>query len=90
MIFSVSKLEIFCIVNIDVHSRRLIYESPGDGVKFISELQLNCANMNFSNRSKYDRLFQQVTRKGGGVRNEIHQDISKYTGFISFSGKQLD
>ena len=67
MIFSVSKLEIFCIVNIDVHSRRLIYESPGDGVKFISELQLNCANMNFSNRSKYDRLFQQVTRKGGGL-----------------------
>ena len=33
---------------IDVHSRRLSYEFPGYGVKCISKLQSDCANMNFS------------------------------------------
>ena len=33
--------------NIDVHSIRLIYEFPGDGVKFICKLQSNCENMDF-------------------------------------------
>ena len=35
-------------VNIDVHSRRLLAELPGDGVKFISKLQYHCANITFS------------------------------------------
>ena len=51
--------------NIDVHSRMLIAEFPGDGVKYISKLQSNCANMNVSDKSRYDRLLHQVTNKGG-------------------------
>ena len=51
--------------NIDVHSRRLIAEFPGDGIKYIGKLQSNCANMNFSDKSRYDTIFQQVTHKGG-------------------------
>ena len=51
--------------NIDVHSRRLIDEFPGDGVKFISKLQSHFANMNFYDKSRYDRIFQKVTHKGG-------------------------
>ena len=49
--------------NIDIHSRRLITEFPGDRVKCISKLQSYCTNMNFANKSIYDRLFQQVTHK---------------------------
>ena len=33
--------------NIDVHSRRLIAELPGDGVKYISKIQSHCATMIF-------------------------------------------
>ena len=36
--------------NIYVHSRRLIAEFPGDGIKFIERLQSHCANMNFSEK----------------------------------------
>ena len=48
-----------------VHSIRLIDEFPGDGAKYISKLQSHCANMTFSDKSRYDRLLQQVTHKGG-------------------------
>ena len=51
--------------NIDVHSRRLISEFPGDGVKCIPKLQYNCENMTFADKNRYDRLFQQVTHKRG-------------------------
>ena len=51
--------------NIDVHSIRLIDEFPKDGIKCIEKLQSHCANMNFSDKSRYDRTFQQVTHKGG-------------------------
>ena len=50
--------------NIDVRSRRLIAELPGDVVKYISKIQSHCANMNFSEKSRYNRLFQNVTHKG--------------------------
>ena len=50
-------------VNIDVYSRRLIYEFPGDGVKYVSKLQSHCEDMTFSDKSRYDRIFQQVTHK---------------------------
>ena len=50
---------------IDVHSRRLIAESPKYGMKCIEKLQSHCANMTFSDKSRYDRIFQQVTHKGG-------------------------
>ena len=48
-----------------VHSRRLIAEFPEDGIKFMEKLQSHCANMNFADKSRYDRTFQQVTHKGG-------------------------
>ena len=51
--------------NIDLHSRRLIAEFPGYGVKCIEKLQSNCANMTFSEKSRYDKHFQQVTHKVG-------------------------
>ena len=49
---------------IDVHSRRLISEFPKDGIKCIEKLQSHFANMTFSDKSRYDRTFQQVTHKG--------------------------
>ena len=51
--------------NIDAHSRRLIAEFPKDGIKCIEKLQSHCANLNFSDKSRYDRNFQQVTLKEG-------------------------
>ena len=50
--------------NIDVHSRRLIAEFPKDGIKCIEKLKSHCANMNFADKSRYDRTFQQVTNTG--------------------------
>ena len=50
--------------NIDVHSRRLLAEFPKDGIKCIEKLQSHSANMTFSDKSRYDRTFKQVTHKG--------------------------
>ena len=52
-------------VDIDIHSRRLISEISLDGTKCIYKLHSHCANMNFSEKSGYGRLSQQVTHKGG-------------------------
>ena len=51
--------------NIDVHSKILIAEFPGDGIKCIEKLKSYGANMTFSNKSRYDIIFQQGTHKGG-------------------------
>ena len=51
--------------NSDVYSRRLIAEFPEDGIKCMEKLQSYCANMNFADKSRYDRIFQKVTYKGG-------------------------
>ena len=51
--------------NSDVHSRRFIAEFSTDGIKCLEKLQSRCANMNFADKSRYDRTFQQVTHKGG-------------------------
>ena len=51
--------------NIDVNSRKLIAEFSGDEVKFIEIIQSHCANMSIAEKSRYDRIFQQVTHKGG-------------------------
>ena len=48
-----------------VHIRRLIAEFPEDGIKCLEKLQSHCANMTFSDKSRYDRTFQQVTHKVG-------------------------
>ena len=50
---------------IDVQSRRLIAEFTEDGLNCIEKLQSHCANIKFSDKSRYDRTFQQVTHKGG-------------------------
>ena len=49
-----------------VHSRRFIAEFPKYGIKCIEKLQSHCANITFSDKSRYDRTFQQVTHKEGG------------------------
>ena len=49
--------------NIDVHSRRFIAGFPMDGIKCIKELLSHCANMTFSDSSRYERTFQEVTHK---------------------------
>ena len=51
--------------NIDVHRRRLIAKFPKDVIKCIEKLQSHCADMNFADKSRYDRIFKQVTQKGG-------------------------
>ena len=51
-----------CDCNFSMH---FIVEFPKDGIKCIEKLQSHCANMNFSDKSRYDRAFQQVTQKGG-------------------------
>ena len=43
--------------NIDVHIRRLFTKLPGYGIKFIERLPSYCANMTFSGKSRYDRIF---------------------------------
>ena len=48
-----------------VHSRRLISEFSEDGIKCLQKLQSHCANMTFADKSRYDRIFQQVTHNGG-------------------------
>ena len=46
-----------------VRSRRLTAELPGYGVKLFAKLQSHCSNMTFAGKSRYDRIFQQVTHK---------------------------
>ena len=58
--------------NIDVHSRILISEFPADGIKCIKKLQSHGANMTFSDKSRYDRFFQQVTHKRRVICHELH------------------
>ena len=50
---------------IDSHSQMLIDEYVGYGLKAISRLKSQCANMTFDEQSRYNRLFHQVVHKGG-------------------------
>ena len=50
---------------IDAHNQMLIYEYTCDGVQAITRLQYQCENMNFSYKSRYNILFQQVVHKWG-------------------------
>ena len=60
-----SKVAIMNILhaNIDVQNRILIAEFPADGIKCIQKLQSHFANITFFDKSRYDRIFQQVTHK---------------------------
>ena len=51
--------------NIDVYSRRLIADFPDNGKKCIEKLQSHFSSMTFSDKSRYDRTFPQVTHKVG-------------------------
>ena len=44
--------------NIDLHSRILISDFPTDGIKCNEKLQSHCANTTFSNKSRYNSIFQ--------------------------------
>ena len=57
--------------NIDIHSRILIADLPIYGIKCIEKLQSQCANMTYADKRRYDRTFQQFTRKGG--ESAMHQ-----------------
>ena len=48
-----------------MHSRIFIDDYPGYGVKCIKKVQSHCANMTFSEKSRYDRIFQKVRHKEG-------------------------
>ena len=51
--------------NIYVHRRRLIAEFPGYGMKFISKLQSNCANMNFLTKVDVLEFYRKLHIKEG-------------------------
>ena len=51
--------------SIDVHSRRLIAQFPGDGKSFIEKQQSHFADMTVADKIRYNRIFQQATHKGG-------------------------
>ena len=50
---------------IDADSQRLIDEYPGYEVHATTIFQYKCANMNFYEKRRYNRLFQKVIHKGG-------------------------
>ena len=81
--------------NIYVNIRRLISELLGYGVKFISKLQYHCANMTFTDKSRYDSIFQKLSHKGGEwVMNYINsfqfsQALSVSVDFSYFKGNLM-
>ena len=50
---------------INSHSQTIIDEYPRNGLQAITIFQYQCDNMNFSNKSRYNRLFQLLMHKGG-------------------------
>ena len=71
-----------------VHSRILIADFPEIGIKCIEKLQSYCAKLTFADKSRHDRIFQQVTHRGKSDTNYI-KNIPKCIGFISFCRKFL-
>ena len=61
-----------------VHSRRLIADFQKDGIKCIEKLQSHCANMTFSDKSRHDRTFQQVTHKGGYLQSTTSRGFNMH------------
>ena len=52
---------------IDAHRQRLKDEYPGNVLQPIKILQPQCTGTNFSEKSRYNILFQQVVHKGGDL-----------------------
>ena len=72
----------------------MIFEFPIDGIKCIEKLQSHCANMNFADKSIYDRNFQQVTNKGGEsainyIKRFQNAHASSFSVVNSYSKDQL-
>ena len=62
---------------------------PGDGVKFIAKPHSYCSNMKFTDKIRYERIFQQVTHKGGETAMNHIKIFHDGKGFVSFSGEKL-
>ena len=60
-------MELFAYIYIYIyaHSQILIDGFPEDVVQAISVFQTQCANMKFSDQTRYNRIFQQVMHKRG-------------------------
>ena len=54
--------------NIDVHSRRLIADFPGYGIKCIEKLQSHCANMTFLTKVDMKGFSSKSHMKGGNLQ----------------------
>ena len=52
-------------ISMDTHRQRLIDEHLGNLLQTITSLQTKFSNMNFSDKSRYNRLFQKVVHKEG-------------------------
>ena len=48
---------------IDAHSQILIGECPGYGLQAISRMQSQCTKTIFSDKNRYDKMFQKVVHK---------------------------
>ena len=48
---------------IDAHRQRLVYDYPGDGLQAITIFQPQCENIIFSDKIRYNRLYQKVVHK---------------------------
>ena len=71
--------------NIYVYIRILIAEFPAYEIERIDKLQSHCANMNVSDKSIYNRIFEQVTHKGGEYEinyNNIFQNAQALSVFV--------
>ena len=54
--------------NIGVHSRRLINEFPGYGVKYIEKLQSHWANMTFAEKVGISGVLNNSHKKEGSLQ----------------------
>ena len=73
-----------------VHSRMLVSEFLGDGVRLIPKLQSHCANMTFDDKIRYARIFQKVTHKGGESSMNYIKKFQNAQAFSVSAGNSYD
>ena len=74
--------------SIDVHSRSLISEFPGGGLKCISKLWSHCANMTFSEKVDMIGFYNKLQIKEENKQLITSRD-PKMQVFLIFSGKKI-
>ena len=74
--------------NIDFHIIMLIDELAVHWVKFPSKIQSHCANMNFSDKSRYDRISRRFHTKEEN-QQWVTSKYSKMHRLYQFQWKQL-